>query len=44
MSKYSLNIAHQYGEKLESFNSLDEAKQYFLSYKDSLLKEVRRFM
>ena len=40
MSKYSLNIAHQYGEKLESFNSLDEAKQYFLSYKDSLLKRL----
>lgn len=40
MSKYSLNIAHQYGEKLESFNSLEEAKQYFLSYKDSLLKRL----
>ena len=40
MSKYSLNVAQQYGENLESFNSLDEAEQYFLSYRNSLLNRL----
>ncbi|MGN0543620.1 MAG: hypothetical protein ACI4JG_09245 [Acutalibacteraceae bacterium] len=40
MSKYSLYIARKYGEKLESFNSLDEAKEYFLSYKNNLLNKL----
>lgn len=40
MPKHSLNVALQYGEKLKSFNSLDEAEQYFLFYKNSLLKKL----
>lgn len=30
MSKYSLNVALQYGEKLKNFSNLDEAEKYYL--------------
>lgn len=42
MSQYSLNVARSYGEKLKSFDNLEEAKQYFLHIKDGLLNEFER--
>lgn len=40
MSKYSLNVARQYGEKLKNFSSLDEAEKYFLLWRNSLLNKL----
>ena len=37
MSKYGLKIAIKYGEKLNEFNDISEAEDYFFSYKDNLL-------
>lgn len=39
MARNSLNIARQYGEKLELFNSLDEAEQSF-SLKTLTMKSI----
>lgn len=40
MSKYSLNVALQYGEKLKKFSNLDEAEQYYLINKNCLLNKL----
>ena len=39
MSKQGLNAALKYGEKLKEFNDISEAEDYFLSYKNDLIKK-----
>ena len=41
MSKYSLNIAMEYGETLRAFSDKSEAEDYFISYKDALLNRLK---
>ena len=40
MSKQGLKAALKYGEKLREFNDISEAEEYFLSYKDDLIKKL----
>lgn len=40
MSRYGLQIARKYGEKLKTFRNVSEAQEYFLSHKEYLLNEL----
>ncbi len=40
MSKYGLKAAIKYGKKLKEFHDITEAEDYFISYKDELLKKL----
>lgn len=40
MSRYGLQIARKYGEKLKTFHDVSEAQEYFLSCKERLLNEL----